>query len=36
MIREACKAVANHYGWDYVTRYPWWPEAKRLAFSGEE
>ena len=36
MIHDACVAVANRYGWDYVTRYPWWPEAKRLAFKDEE
>ncbi len=36
MMSAACRAVANNYGWDYVTRYPWWPEVKDLAFSGEE
>jgi glycosyltransferase involved in cell wall biosynthesis len=36
MIHDACVAVANRHGWDYVTRYPWWPEAKRLAFANEE
>jgi glycosyltransferase involved in cell wall biosynthesis len=33
MIREACSGVAAVKGWPYVESFPWWPEAKRKAFS---
>jgi len=36
MMRSACQAVSRHYGWDYVHRYPWWPEVQGLAFKDEE
>lgn len=36
MIHDACTAVAQRHGWEFVTRHAWWPEARRLAFAEDE
>lgn len=36
MMHDACEVIADHYGWDKVTAYEWWPEVRDLAFAGKE
>lgn len=33
MMHDACVATAEHYGWDYVKAFPWWPQVEAIAFS---
>jgi hypothetical protein len=33
MIHDSCSAVAARFGWDYVTAYEWWPQAREVAFA---
>lgn len=36
MMREACRGVARHRGWEYVEQFDWWPEVQRIAFGGDD
>lgn len=36
MMHDACEATAKHYGWAFVTAFPWWPEVRDIAFDGKE
>lgn len=32
MIKDACEAIAERKGWEYVKAFPWWTEVKSIAF----
>ena len=36
MMHDACEATARHYGWAFVSGFPWWPEVRDIAFGGQE
>jgi hypothetical protein len=32
MMHDACEAIAQRKGWDFVQTKPWWPEVAKIAF----
>lgn len=36
MMHDACAAIAERRGWDYVQAFPWWPDVKAIAFPEEK
>lgn len=36
MLHDACKSVAKHTGWPFVTASSWWPEVRDIAFGGSD
>lgn len=36
MMYSACTGTAAVKGWEYVQKFPWWPEVEAIAFSEEK